>query len=42
VNFLINAKTAILFSDWVTGCGVSGLSIAILSSIVIKILIELQ
>jgi hypothetical protein len=42
VNFFIGAEIAISFSDWVSGCGVSGLTIAISSFIVAKIPIELQ
>jgi hypothetical protein len=42
VNFFINAETAISFSNWVSGYGVSGLTIAISSFIIAKIPIELQ
>jgi hypothetical protein len=42
VNFFINAEIAISFSDWVSGYGFSGLIIAISSSIIAKIPIELQ
>jgi hypothetical protein len=42
VNFFINAEIAISFSDWVSGYEISGLIIAISSSIIAKIPIELQ